>query len=54
VAPPDMCMEVVEGHGTNAWRRIAEWQLTFSYHSLHPTQYPWQHEKWHKTFDHGA
>ncbi|KNG49279.1 map microtubule affinity-regulating kinase 4 [Stemphylium lycopersici] len=23
-------------------------------HSLHPTQYPWEHEKWSKTFDHGA
>jgi hypothetical protein len=23
-------------------------------HSLHPTQYPWEHQKWHKTFDHAA
>jgi len=21
---------------------------------LHPTQYPWEHQKWNKTFDHQA
>jgi hypothetical protein len=29
-------------------------ELTTCLHSLHPTQYPWEHEKWAKTFDHGA
>lgn len=24
------------------------------YPSLHPTQYPWEHLKWNKTFDHQA
>jgi len=25
-----------------------------SYHSLHPTAYPWVHQQWTKTFDHQA
>jgi ubiquinol-cytochrome c reductase cytochrome c1 subunit len=29
-------------------------QLTRGNHSLHPTKYPWEHEKWSKTFDHTA
>ncbi|EFQ92970.1 hypothetical protein PTT_09805 [Pyrenophora teres f. teres 0-1] len=44
--------------GSTAWY----WQLygrnadamTPAEEGLHPTQYPWEHEKWHKTFDHGA
>lgn len=29
-------------------------KLTCTYSSLHPTQYPWEHLKWNKTFDHQA
>lgn len=25
--------------------------LTYLHCSLHPTQYPWEHAKWNKTFD---
>ncbi|CAN9189472.1 unnamed protein product [Alternaria alternata] len=28
--------------------------MTPAEEGLHPTQYPWEHEKWSKTFDHGA
>ncbi|EOA81080.1 cytochrome c1 [Exserohilum turcicum] len=28
--------------------------MTPAEEGLHPTQYPWEHEKWHKTFDHAA
>jgi len=28
--------------------------MTMTEEGLHPTQYPWEHKKWHKTFDHAA
>ncbi|KAF2033829.1 hypothetical protein EK21DRAFT_97944 [Setomelanomma holmii] len=28
--------------------------MTPAEEGLHPTQYPWEHSKWHKTFDHAA
>ncbi|KAH7560296.1 hypothetical protein BM1_03930 [Bipolaris maydis] len=28
--------------------------MTPAEEGLHPTQYPWEHEKWYKTFDHAA
>ncbi|KAF1836745.1 cytochrome c1, mitochondrial precursor [Decorospora gaudefroyi] len=28
--------------------------MTPAEEGLHPTQYPWEHAKWYKTFDHGA
>ncbi|KAF2178500.1 cytochrome c1, mitochondrial precursor [Zopfia rhizophila CBS 207.26] len=28
--------------------------MTPAEEGLHPTQYPWEHQKWHKTFDHQA
>ena len=31
-----------------------EGRLTMGNNRLHPTAYPWQHEKWNQTFDHGA
>jgi hypothetical protein len=40
--------------GYLAWRSGYEKALTAWNHSLHPTQYPWEHAKWHKTFDHMA
>jgi ubiquinol-cytochrome c reductase cytochrome c1 subunit len=33
---------------------VENMKLTIWPYSLHPTQYPWQHEKWNKTFDHAA
>jgi hypothetical protein len=27
-------------------------QLTDGHGRLHPTVYPWEHYRWHKTFDH--
>ncbi|POS86992.1 hypothetical protein EPUL_001133, partial [Erysiphe pulchra] len=30
------------------------WAMTPAEEGLHPIKYPWEHEKWHKTFDHQA
>ncbi|KAF1950715.1 cytochrome c1, mitochondrial precursor [Byssothecium circinans] len=44
--------------GTTAWyyhlygRNVDA--MTPAEEGLHPTQYPWEHTKWHKTFDHQA
>lgn len=45
----DVCM-----HGNGNDKTNTEQEADCQMHSLHPTQYPWEHEKWHKTFDHAA
>lgn len=41
-------------HGNGNDKTNTEQEADCQMHSLHPTQYPWEHEKWHKTFDHAA